>query len=638
MATSEAVVSGESLNCVKCLKLCKNLVLIPCGHSCCMGCIKKCEDQQGCFSYNCSQCRQSFSPKTPLSENTILCEVVKDFKTHASSLVSAGDVTCDFCTDCKVNAVKSCQQCTASFCERHLAPHQENAAFGDHRLTDPVDYMNRKECTTHKAPLVFFCKTHNMCGCRTCGIMDHGAHEAVPVEEVIPEIKNEFLAKESASEKQIEVTEAQIGNCQQNVEFIISSSQRVKASIASKLTDLIKTIENTRTELIELVEIQEKEALEQENSIEKQLREKCTEVKNDQLQLQTSLNSSDTSELLQVKLKNEFKTLKVQGREIDLPNSTFALFVKLAAAENVVTKLSNHIEGKLKLSVIKKRIQEQGVVKPTFKFSSSSSTATNTGGSKPSSIFGSSASASNTSLLAAPVQTNTTAISFRVRNDSESTAPFSFDSTPSNSNTTSSVFAFRAPATTSNSTGSSSSSAFGLGSNSLAAANPPAFGTSQAPTFGQSTNQPPAAFGSSTAPTYSFLTDCPPSTFSSQSTSSQPSPFVNQLRSIGFTSSSTSIQSICPTYSSNSFQFGTSGIGNSFNINATNSSNNVFKFNVGSSSTGAPQQLGPTGNFPLNQAPAFSPGAVGTNLFSASSGEHSTVAGRRIKTVIRRKK
>eukprot|EP00062_Callorhinchus_milii_P017461 gi/632969958/ref/XP_007901373.1/ PREDICTED: nuclear pore complex protein Nup153 [Callorhinchus milii] len=302
---------------------------------------------------------------------------------------------------------------------------------------------------------------------------------------------------------------------------------------------------------------------------------------------------------------------------------------------------------------------EQGAVKPTFNLfgnTSSSSTATNPGVSKPSSIFGSSASASTTPFLFR--QTNTTAGSTSVGSGSESTvpapkpflfgsqevkptpttssigappAPFSFGSTPSNSNTTSSVFAFRAPATTSNSTGSSSSSAFGLGSNSLVAANPPAFGTSQAPAFGQSTNQPPAAFGSSTAPTFPFLTGCPPSAFSSQSTSSQPSLFGGQLSnqppSFGSTSSTTS---------SNSFQFGNSGTGASFTFNATNSSNEVFKF--GSSSTGAPQQLVPTGNFPFNQAPAFSPGAVGTNPFSASSGGRSTVAGRKIKTAVRRKK
>uniref|UniRef100_A0A4W3HNT0 Nuclear pore complex protein Nup153 n=1 Tax=Callorhinchus milii TaxID=7868 RepID=A0A4W3HNT0_CALMI len=209
---------------------------------------------------------------------------------------------------------------------------------------------------------------------------------------------------------------------------------------------------------------------------------------------------------------------------------------------------------------------EQGAVKPTFNLfgnTSSSSTATNPGVSKPSSIFGSSASASTTPFLFR--QTNTTAGSTSVGSGSESTvpapkpflfgsqevkptpttssigappAPFSFGSTPSNSNTTSSVFAFRAPATTSNSTGKEYSMCQRIPSN------PPAFGTSQAPAFGQSTNQPPAAFGSSTAPTFPFLTGCPPSAFSSQSTSSQPSLFGGQLSnqppSFGSTSSTTS--------------------------------------------------------------------------------------------------
>uniref|UniRef100_UPI00398F5AC1 nuclear pore complex protein Nup153 isoform X7 n=1 Tax=Pristiophorus japonicus TaxID=55135 RepID=UPI00398F5AC1 len=301
---------------------------------------------------------------------------------------------------------------------------------------------------------------------------------------------------------------------------------------------------------------------------------------------------------------------------------------------------------------------EQGVAKPAFSLfgnSSSASAATNAGVSTPSTIFGSSAPATNPSFLFG--QASATVGSANPASSSESTVPankpflfgsqevksaastsstgtsavpFPFGSAPSNNTATSSVFTFGASTTTSSSTGGSSNPMFGFGSSSTAAANPPAFGSSQTtvPVFGQSGSQPPAPFGSSGAPTFAFSTGCQQPAFGSQSTNSQPSLFGGQLPNQQPTFGSTS------STSSNSFQFGNSGSG--FNFNATNSSNEVFKF--GSASTGATQQPGPTGGFPFNPVPAFSVGVGNPNPFSATSGGRSNVTGRKIKTAVRRKK
>ncbi|XP_067857761.1 nuclear pore complex protein Nup153 isoform X2 [Heptranchias perlo] len=299
---------------------------------------------------------------------------------------------------------------------------------------------------------------------------------------------------------------------------------------------------------------------------------------------------------------------------------------------------------------------DQGVTKPAFSLfgnSSSSSAATNAGGSTPSTIFGSSAPATNPPFLFG--QASATVGSANLGSSSESTVPatkpflfgsqevksaastssagasavpFSFGSELSSNAATSSVFTFGPSTTTSSSTGGSLNPLFGFGSSSTTAANPPAFGSTQTPVFGQSSSQPPAAFGSSGAPTFAFSTGCQQPAFGSQSTNSQPSLFGGQLPNQQPTFGSTS------STSSNSFQFGNSGPG--FNFNATNSSNEVFKF--GSATTGAPQQPGPTGGFPFNPAPGFSVGVGSTNPFSATSGGRSTVTGRKIKTAVRRKK
>ncbi|GCC32077.1 nuclear pore complex protein Nup153 [Chiloscyllium punctatum] len=301
---------------------------------------------------------------------------------------------------------------------------------------------------------------------------------------------------------------------------------------------------------------------------------------------------------------------------------------------------------------------EQGITKPAFSLfgnSSSMSAAANAGGSTTTSIFGNSASATNPPFLFG--QASTTVGSANLGNCSESTVAatkqflfgsqdikpavsnsssgasavaFPFSSTPSSNTATTSVFKFGASTTTSSSTGGSSNSIFGFGSSSTAAANPPAFGTTQTPVplFGQSSSQPPAAFASADASTFAFSTSCQQTAFGSQSTSGQPSLFGGQLPNQPPTFGSTS------STSSNTFQFGNSG--HSFNFNATNSSNDVFKF--GSASTGATQQPGSSGGFQFNPALGFAVGVGGTNPFSTTSSGRSTVTGRKIKTAVRRKK
>ncbi|XP_053186794.1 tripartite motif-containing protein 16-like [Scomber japonicus] len=144
MAQQGAQLDHEKFCCSTCLDLLKDPVTIPCGHSYCMSCINNFwdgEDEKKIYS--CPQCRQTFTPRPVLMKNTMLADLVEDLKktelqaaaaaAAPADLCYAGpeDVACDFCTGRKLKAIKSCLNCPASYCEKHLQPHHDETIVSE---------------------------------------------------------------------------------------------------------------------------------------------------------------------------------------------------------------------------------------------------------------------------------------------------------------------------------------------------------------------------------------------------------------------------------------------------------------------------------------------------------------------------
>ncbi|XP_039598430.1 tripartite motif-containing protein 29-like [Polypterus senegalus] len=86
-----------------------------------------------------------------------------------------------------------------SFCQPHLQPHNEIAAWKDHKLVDPDGNLRRKLCAKHQRSLEIFCKTDDLCICMMCVVTGHKGHEIV-----------ELVSEREEKEKQLGKTRSEI--------------------------------------------------------------------------------------------------------------------------------------------------------------------------------------------------------------------------------------------------------------------------------------------------------------------------------------------------------------------------------------------------------------------------------------------
>ncbi|KAB5517061.1 hypothetical protein PHYPO_G00185130 [Pangasianodon hypophthalmus] len=205
MAEASISVDQDQFICPMCLDLLKDPVAFPCGHGFYKVCINGCWNQKGVYS--CPQCRDTFTP---------LAEVVEKTEVQAASpahcYTGPGDVECDFCTERKNKAVKSCLVCLASFCEIHLKPHLEIPALKKHTLIEASAELQEKICSEHDEVLKIYCRTDQICICSLCMLDKHKGHDTVSVAagraEKVSKIKEEQMkSQQRIQEKQKKVQE-----------------------------------------------------------------------------------------------------------------------------------------------------------------------------------------------------------------------------------------------------------------------------------------------------------------------------------------------------------------------------------------------------------------------------------------------
>ncbi|XP_044522334.1 tripartite motif-containing protein 29 [Gracilinanus agilis] len=206
------------------------------------------------------------------------------------------EILCDSCIGNKQKAVKSCLVCQASFCDLHLKPHLEGAAFRDHQLLDPIRDFEARKCPLHGKTMELFCQTDQTCICYLCMFQEHKNHSTVTVEEAKAEKETELsLQKEQLQLKIIEI-EDEVEKWQKERDRIKSFTTNEKAILEQNFRDLVRDLEKQRDEVRAALEQREKDAVDQVKVIVDALDER-TKVLQEDKQTREQLHSISDSVL-----------------------------------------------------------------------------------------------------------------------------------------------------------------------------------------------------------------------------------------------------------------------------------------------------------------------------------------------------
>ncbi|XP_069807077.1 uncharacterized protein [Dendropsophus ebraccatus] len=236
---------GKELECSICLNLYTDPVTLRCGHNFCRGCIDQVlNTQDGAGVYSCPECREELQERPTLQRNITLCNVVENFlSTHLDN----GFISCTYCVDSPVSAVRSCLLCEASLCDKHLRFHSKSP---EHVLTDPSTSLKKKKCSVHKKVLEYYCIDDATCICVSCCLIgEHKGHNLESLEEAFEKKKEKYrnvlqklFASREKTEKRVRSVEE---HWREAKEKASGEAERVTAlfiDIRKRLDDLEKRI------------------------------------------------------------------------------------------------------------------------------------------------------------------------------------------------------------------------------------------------------------------------------------------------------------------------------------------------------------------------------------------------------------
>ncbi|XP_063333426.1 E3 ubiquitin-protein ligase TRIM21-like [Pelmatolapia mariae] len=293
MSAATNLLSDDELLCPICPNMFTDPVTTPCGHNFCKKCITQHWDIN--FPCQCTVCKKAFPNRPQLRLNPLLSEKVAQ---RREAQQRAG-VPCDVCTGTRLKALKSCLVCLTSYCQTHLEPHLTATSLKRHQLIEPVENLESRMCRKHDKHLELFCKTDQTCVCMLCSVLDHKAHEFVPLREEYEGKKAELEKTEAEIQQMIQKRRLKIQAIKESVKMSKDAADRQKAEGVQVLTALMESVERRLKELIKEIEDKQETTEKQAEGLIKDLEQEISELMERSSEVEQLSHSEDHLHLLQ---------------------------------------------------------------------------------------------------------------------------------------------------------------------------------------------------------------------------------------------------------------------------------------------------------------------------------------------------
>ncbi|XP_024118821.1 tripartite motif-containing protein 16-like [Oryzias melastigma] len=301
MATNDL---QETFSCSICLDLLKDPVTIPCGHSYCMKCIQGFWEEEEKI-HSCPQCRKTFRPRPVLEKNTMLAALVEQLKKTGLQAAPADhcyagpeDVSCDVCSGRKLKAIKSCLICLASYCEKHLQPHLDEAAFKKHKLVEPSKNLQENICSIHDEVMKMFCRTDQKCICYLCPVDEHRGHDTVSAAAERTERQRDLEESQQQIQQRIQDREKEVKLLQQELEAINHSADQTVKDSEEIFTQMIRLIQKRSCDVKQQIRSQQQTEVSRVKDLQEELEQEITELKRRDAELKQLSLTEDHSQFL----------------------------------------------------------------------------------------------------------------------------------------------------------------------------------------------------------------------------------------------------------------------------------------------------------------------------------------------------
>ncbi|XP_028450188.1 tripartite motif-containing protein 16-like [Perca flavescens] len=306
MAQKGVQLDRETFFCSICLDLLKDPVTTSCGHNYCMNCIKSHWDEEDRKnSYNCPQCRQTFTPRPVLLKNTMLADLVEELKKTGLQAAPADhcyagaeDVACDFCTGRKLKAIKSCLVCLMSYCDQHLQPHYDVPPLKKHKLVEPSKKLQENICSRHDEVMKIFCRTDQQLICYLCLMDEHKGHNTISAAAERTERQKKLEGSRQNIQQRIQDREKDVKLLQQQAEVINDSADKAVEDSEKIFTELIRLLEKRSSDVKQQVRSQQRSEVSRVKELQEKLEQEITELKRKDAELKKLSHTEDHNQFL----------------------------------------------------------------------------------------------------------------------------------------------------------------------------------------------------------------------------------------------------------------------------------------------------------------------------------------------------